>query len=78
MHKIALLNFKTGSDKTTTAINLSHASASRSQDNSIFARNSQKKLLLEQAAILVFSTGLTSAENWPTVPVRDSVFRFLG
>ncbi len=50
--------------KTTTAVNLSHGLALERQNNRIFARNSWKKLLLEQAAILILSTRLTGAEDW--------------
>ncbi len=40
MRKIAILNFKAGSGKITTAVNLSHALALEGQNNRVFARNS--------------------------------------
>lgn len=46
MHKIAILNFKTGSDKTTSAVNLSHALALKRQNDRILTRNSWKKTAL--------------------------------
>lgn len=60
MKKVAILNFKAGTGKITTAVNFSHVLVLKRQNNRIFARNSWKKLLLEQAAILVFSTRLTT------------------
>jgi len=54
MRKAAILNFKGGTGKTSTAVKISHALALKRQNNRIFARNGWKKLLLEQAAILVF------------------------
>ncbi len=43
MKKIAIPDFKGKTGKTITAVNLSHASALRRQNNRIFARNSWKK-----------------------------------
>jgi len=43
MRKIAILSFKSGTDKTTTAVNLSHALALERQNNRVFARNSWKE-----------------------------------
>ena len=62
MRKTAILDLKVGTGKTTTAVNLSHAFAVT--NNRVLARNSWKKLLLEQTAILVSSTGLTGAGVW--------------
>ncbi len=40
MKKIAILNFKAGSGKTTTPVNLSHASALKRQNNTGIAERS--------------------------------------
>ena len=64
MKKIAILDFKGGTGKITTAVNLSHALALKRQNNRIFARTSGKKPTFGAGPILVFSTKLTSAEIW--------------
>lgn len=43
MKKIAILNFKGGTGKITSAVNLSHVLALKRQNNRIFTRNSWKK-----------------------------------